>query len=142
MFYTDITRSISSRSNKYLANLIRQEKESIPSLCSNRGDRRFLQYETPRPLIRGCCLYINSTPYLFKEDPIAKCTFCCAGRNGKLLQSVRIHKLFSNAKCVEQRLIKPPHLHLTIVNYPSQIKISFPLLPAHLRCDVASRLMN
>jgi len=30
--------------------------ENQPSLCSNRGDRRFLQYDTPRPLIRGCCL--------------------------------------------------------------------------------------
>lgn len=52
-------------------------------MCPNRGDRRFLQYETPRPRIRGCCLYTNSTPYLYKEDTIAKCTLYCARRKKK-----------------------------------------------------------
>lgn len=36
----------------------------LPSECSNRGERRFLQYETPRPLIKGSRLNNSSTPYL------------------------------------------------------------------------------
>lgn len=60
--------TIKMRSKFYIQksffSLKKKRKESMPSECSNRGDRRFLQYETPRPLIKGCCLNIKSTPYL------------------------------------------------------------------------------